>query len=300
MKQLLAFLASLFGGGKKKKPPVIIVPPVIVPEWRLNWPDRRPIAAIYLASTDNQHIPGNKRWRFEFNRENLMADADRTVAIIRDMNAQGMILWDVESQEWPHPISYIGDPELLPTFAPEMDALADEYFTRFKPARIGICIRPTRIVWINGEPRQVSVDSPITELRRKIAYAKTRWGCTLFYLDSNVHPGAAGIDASKGGNLIPWDVCAALARENPDCLIIPEHRDFEHFKYTAPYYTWTNKEVPLLSPEHRTLLPNSFLVAAVNAETPSIEESVKQGNIMLFAGWYNDPNNKRIKQAYNT
>ena len=48
------------------------------------------------------------------------------------MNAQGMITWDIEGQEYPHATSYIGDPRKVSLLAPEMEPMADAYFAKFR------------------------------------------------------------------------------------------------------------------------------------------------------------------------
>src|ERR1700730_13919166 len=107
----------------------------------LDWNDRRPIGAIYLAR-DNTKWSSNPRGWFNdpkidvFSPEGLrafqtrlMKYADDSVALLRAMNAQGMIVWDIEGEEFAHPeASYVGDPVLLFRIAPEMELFADEFF----------------------------------------------------------------------------------------------------------------------------------------------------------------------------
>src|ERR1700716_554074 len=99
----------------------------------LDWNDRRPIGSIYLAR-DNTKWPSNPRGWFDdpktdvFSPEGLRAFqtrlikyADDSVALLKAMNAQGTIVWDIEGEEFAHPeASYVGDPVLLFRIAPEM------------------------------------------------------------------------------------------------------------------------------------------------------------------------------------
>ena len=108
-----------------------------------------------------------------------MRYAEASVAVLKDVAAQGMILWDPEGQEMPHAISYLGDPRIIPQAAPEMDAVADEFFRKFRAAglKVGVCIRPSRIVSNHkGGWDHVQVDDHVAELADKIAYAKRRLG----------------------------------------------------------------------------------------------------------------------------
>ena len=63
------------------------------------------------------------------------------------MNAQGFVFWDPEGSENPHPITYIDDPRLSKTLAPEFDEITDAYFKVLKDVglRTGVCIRPTQV-----------------------------------------------------------------------------------------------------------------------------------------------------------
>lgn len=207
----------------------------------LNWPDRRAIGYAMLSSTV-PHPAGGKNERGWFSddpnvdvttesgrerfRAELMTYADVCIQCLKDMNAQGVITWDIEGQQYPHATSYVGDPTMLAQVAPEMEPVADEYFKKFRDAglRVGVCIRPQQLV-VNGQSaRQEEVADPVAQLNRKIAYAKKRWDCTLFYVDSNGDPNS------------PYDahIFKKVAEANPTCLIIPEHQNTLYYAYTAP------------------------------------------------------------------
>ncbi|MBV9106365.1 MAG: hypothetical protein JO313_10120, partial [Verrucomicrobia bacterium] len=99
----------------------------------LEWNDRRPIGSIFLAR-NNMKWSSNPRGWFNDPKLNvfspeglrafrcrLMSYADNSVALLQAMNAQGMIVWDIEGEEFAHPdASYVGDPVLLFRIAPEM------------------------------------------------------------------------------------------------------------------------------------------------------------------------------------
>src|SRR5260370_27549469 len=88
-----------------------------------------------------------------------------------------------------------GDQRPVPSFAPEMEfksnggkSAIDEYFEKFRAAglKVGVCIRPQQITMVDGQPvHQAAVDENAVQiLGERLAYAKQRWGCTLFYVDS--------------------------------------------------------------------------------------------------------------------
>ena len=51
-------------------------------------------------------------------REELLKLADKSIKVLKDVNAQGMITWDPEGQEF-LASCYYGDPRLTPVLAPE-------------------------------------------------------------------------------------------------------------------------------------------------------------------------------------
>jgi len=124
----------------------------------LVWKDRRPIGALFIG---NGYGPPNnpRNWfkdakldvrteqgRAEL-RERMMAHAERCIKVLKSTNAQGMVLWDPEGGENPHPTTYIGDPRMVPLVAPEMADIYPDYFKKFTDAglRAGVCIRPSQV-----------------------------------------------------------------------------------------------------------------------------------------------------------
>jgi hypothetical protein len=125
---------------------------------RLAWTDRRPVGAIFIGKgrgPDNN--PRNwfgakdldartEEGRAELHKR-MMEHADRCIRVLKETNAQGMVLWDPEGGENPHPTTYIGDPRMVQVVAPEMVDIYPDYFQRFLDAglRTGVCIRPSQV-----------------------------------------------------------------------------------------------------------------------------------------------------------
>ncbi len=273
---------------------------------RLKWKDRRPVGTVFLSTT-GLNLPKNPRgWlldksldvttkagREEFRRRILQL-ADSTVAILRGMNAQGAITWDIEGQEFPA-ASYAGDPRLFDRLAPEMAGVADEYFRRIRDAgfRVGVCVRPQQIVFDQSQhASEREVADPGRLLEDKIRWAHDRWGATLFFVDSN------------GGPSRPLDagVLEKVAAAFPDVLLVPEHKNVRYFAFSAPYFSLRDGLVSTPA-VIRSVYPNAF--SFVNTADGPIEKhreelssAVKQGDVLLYRSWYADPANAEVRSLY--
>ncbi len=274
----------------------------------LVWPDRRPIASLVLATSGAGWSKNPRGWFIDPSVDVTTADgleqfhqrvlqwADTSIGVMRSMRAQGMVTWDIEGEQYPQRTSYIGDPRLVDRLAPEMTGVIDEYFRRFRAAgfRIGVTVRPQQLaVAADGKSaRQELTRDPAQVLIDKIQYARTRWGATLFYVDSN--RGSTG--------LIPLDpdVFARVASAVPGILLIPEHARPRYFAITAPYSDVRDRiwGTPRLI---RLLYPASFSVinladGDLSGKRGEIVRQLAAGDIAMFRGWFPDPANHRIRE----
>jgi hypothetical protein len=281
--------------------------------FQVNWKDHRPIGAIFLASSGINVATNPRRWILNYGeidittekgktafREALLKHADKSIKALEDTNAQGMITWDPEGQEFLGSV-YYGDPRLVPTLAPEMEfknngakSVIDEYFEKFRAAglKVGVCIRPQQIAMIDGKPVHQAVEDEhvVQILRDKIAYAKQRWGCTLFYVDST---------ATMNGALNP-DIFKALADAYPDVLLIPENESMRYFAYSAPFNSYMHHQITSTPVGARLVYPKAFSVlmapdGARPEDHDALVAAVRRGDILLFNGWYET---KQIKKLY--
>ena len=275
----------------------------------LNWADRRPIGALFLASASDGHPANNARgWfyndksvdlqsaegRAKF-RARVLDFARESVKELKNVGAQGMITWDIEGQQFPHSTSYIGDPRLLARLAPEMEPIADDYFRVFRDAglKVGVCVRPQQLTFdADGKPDQKAVADEAAILIDKIIYAKTRWGATLFYVDSN------------GGPFDPTDaeIFRRVAARFPDVLLMPEHQNLKYQAYTAPYndLRFENSVTP---DDARTAYPRAFSVingeaAQLTARHDELVRAVRNGDILVFNAWFDSDEGKLVKSIY--
>lgn len=182
----------------------------------LNWPDRRPIASLHLSGpTSPDYATNPEGWFNDSSSVNVTTQAGLdsfgsellqyaidSLPYLQSENAQGMIVWDIEGQEWAQPTTYIGDASLAfnttiqnavnVTYANGTNAvvtpmgydytgqyslrdangnpepLINQFFQIFSNAgyRVGVTIRPTQITFSNGVPVQ-STANEVTELEQK-------------------------------------------------------------------------------------------------------------------------------------
>jgi hypothetical protein len=284
--------------------------------FQLKWQDHRPIGAIFLASSGINVATNPRRWIMNGGeidvtndkgkaafRAALLKFADNSVQVLKDTGAQGMITWDPEGQEFLGEC-YYGDPHLVPTLAPEMEfkndgvkSAIDEYFEKFRAAglRTGVCIRPQQIAMVDGKPvhRAAEDETASKILRERIAYAKERWGCTLFYVDSTV----------TAHTWINPDVFRAVADTYPDVLLIPENESMRYFAYAAPLNSYQHHRITSTPVGARMVYPKAFSVLmAADGDRPedhdALLNAVRHGDILLFNSWYMNEGAMKVKKIY--
>ena len=284
--------------------------------FQVDWKDRRPIGAIFLAGAQI-NVPSNpRRWIMNSGeidvtndkgkaafRAALLKLADNSVQILKDIGAQGMITWDPEGEEFIGDC-YYGNPRLVPTLAPEMEfkndgakSAIDEYFEKFRAAglKVGVCVRPQQIAIVDGRPRHQDAEDEhaVQILRERIAYAKQRWGCTLFYVDST----------TTAYTWINPDVFKAVADAYPDVLLIPENESMRYFAYSAPLNSYMHHKITSTPVGARLVYPKAFSVLmAPSGDQPedhaSLLDAVRHGDILLFNCWYMSDGAEKIKKIY--
>ena len=288
-----------FPRGKKKKLLLYLLIPVAVLillaiwiVWPMgpHWTDRRPIGVLFLASNYHSSSTNPRGWfndkslnftgtnGTELFRKALLNYTDTSITNLKRLSAQGVIVWDLEGEEFPHKTSFIGDPRLLGQLAPEMAPVANEFFKRLKDAglKVGVTIRPQELVF-EGIPHQEAVLNFKRVLLEKIDYAHTNWGATLFYLDSN------------SSILRPDEVLQLreLAAERPDILLIPEHHYLPYWAFSAPYVSLRKGNADITTRLARKIFPGSFEVLDIaDASSDEVATSWHKGDIILFRAWY--------------
>lgn len=314
------------------------------------WKDHRAIGALHLPSGGGGSSSNPRNWfqlkdldvkseagKADF-RKRMLEYADRAVKALKEIDAQGGIVWNLEGEENPHPISYIGDPRMVKTLAPEMDEAADEFFRKFLDAglRTGVTLRPSQ-VYLNEEKKKWDHGTgsdggpgrgndyqklrpeglpwwrffPVVErLCDKIAYAKKRWGCTLFYVDTNGTWQPTGEDGKFQWLLLTADTWKRIKERHPDVLLIPElvhgdgHYHAAQWAFCATYMELDYGGVWVTPRYARDLFPGAFSVInmkdakSYDARRADLVAGVKRGDILLFRGWFSCSVNPKVKSIY--
>jgi hypothetical protein len=263
------------------------------------WTDRRPITALHLCGSQFK-LPDNPQgWNWAMLRDNtpqLDEYADAAIEIMIRLNAQGCIAWDLCGLADYDTAGYLGSPDIAATINPQLAAAYDKFFRKIRYAgyqlKVGVCIRAGEF---NPATKQLE-DSPDPYLtaKRKVAYARGRWGCRLYYVDTN-------FNGAWGGGLLPSTVFARLRKAFPDCLFIIEHT----YQTLAPSHVsvydrsqWLNA-VPYVElrgggfgPPDEVLadIPGAFNVINVSAgdirgNAAALKTAFKAGNIPMVNGW---------------
>jgi hypothetical protein len=214
-----------------------------------------------------------------------------------------MITWDPEGQQYPSAAFY-GDPRLAGVLAPETElqgdtmlGALDEYFEKFRDAGFatGILIRPQAISMKDATPVQTAVANPRDELLEKIEYARSRWGCTIFYVDSS-YDAAGALSA---------DVFRQVLERHPDILLLPENEVFRHFAYAAPLNSFHHHGVTSTPAGVREVYPEAFSALMVTtteekmrAGRDALLDAVRQGDVLIVNAWYAGKHTEFVKGIY--
>lgn len=268
----------------------------------LTWPDRRPIfraffggglpkdAAVANLKNPDAVVPPQPDEKFH---AMLLKKIDGLIESAHMVDAQGMVLWDLEGGTFPHAITYIGDPRLVRLLNPQMDLFSDEAIKKLKDAglRVGITLRPSRVVYDaekNSARHLHTGVEPLSELEAKIDYAKQRWGCTIFYVDTNFFWRPYGPDKKFQSGRLTSDLWRKLRTKYPDTLFIPEFTATGDYASVAGYgeADMGDYGMPAMA---KALYPDAFRVIVIEDADPSEKfdrfvEALKNRNCLMTFG----------------
>ena len=282
----------------------------------LNWPDRRPIVRSFIGDwlpqrTDPPSMDVPKAEANADFRKKVLQAADGLLATIKAADAQGFILWNVEGG--PGSIKYVGDPHMVDILCPEMSAVADEFFKKFIDANVrpGLCLRPSHIEVrpdASGHPQYVHThtpgENPVEVLCGKISYARKRWGCTIFYIDTNCVYRKRGSDEKVTSALMSAEQWDQICARNPGVLLVPEHSYIRYYTSSAGY-DQQDMGCTVSPPIVKQTWPGAFKCVTIDVPAlrgwDTLVRMCQGGDVILFDG--GDQNirnvtNARIEAAY--
>ncbi|MGI4790086.1 MAG: malectin domain-containing carbohydrate-binding protein [Janthinobacterium lividum] len=299
--------------------------------FQLQWDDRRLLAQDVLASSpaddqpQNQNPASNPRgWQswwcgVDFTqpasiaypkfRTQLLKFAQLSIQELKNRNAQGVIFWDLEGEQYSQPThTYVGDPALIAALAPEMEyqdssGKTDDLFLQaFRNAglKVGVCIRPQQVVFdSSSRPTQTEAVQAGTTiaavLQNKIAYAQNRWQCSLFYVDTTVDP---------SGNLYDPTPFQQTAAAYPNILLIPEESSARYSSFSAPFQDFSSHGITRTNPQIYSVYPGAWssVFAATGNVTNNVADfqaGISNGDTMMLHGWPDgSQNNAQIQSIY--
>lgn len=266
------------------------------------WTDRHPIGILHTSDSGFISASNPAGWLFDQSRglrSGMMTYAARSIEVLKRIDAQGMIVWDLEGMRYPK-AAYLGAPDIVLDINREYgDGVLDEFFHYYTLADIvtGLLIRPDEPMfdtenntWVNT----VSAD-PFQTLLRKATYAHKRWKCRIFYVDTNMY------DYRRSGELIPATTFERLHKALPDCLWIPEHMkepggddiDYSYYQSTAPYMELRNGSVGTPTRVYGEV-KDAFGVLNVTGgrireNREVLRSSLSIGDILMVDGWWDNP-----------
>lgn len=257
VQKLLSIVTAVFGGvmlaSAQSRP--------IWQTWKLKtWTDRRPIGLVGMCFNNQFTITNPNGWNWggvnDLGGQTGWAKAaisfmKGVIAHCLGMGAQGIIVWDIEGEPkvLHGPAIFLGDPRVASTTAPEMNtpglagnsaagipstqSVSDYLFTLVRAAglKTGVMTRAQLLnLAANTQTTYSSTLHGVTDLESKMDYANTRWGCTMFYLDSN--------DVGQPGYIQQVHI------DRPQYLISPEHWGNDQANGLSPSATTQNQFVP--------------------------------------------------------
>jgi hypothetical protein len=272
---------------------------------KFTWRDRRPIAALHVASSGHTSTMNPSGYLFDLSLNVQDRDemtrrfheyAKGAIETMKSFNAQGGIIWEIDGCRYG---SYLGCPDLALTLNPEMYGIVNEFFSTFRVNgfKMGVCIRPGEFDFVQG--KLVPPRDYFTNLLVKARYARETWKCRLFYVDTNFENcGQQVLDAYGhlvDPPLLPAILFARLHQALPDCLFIPEHENVDYHLWTAPYRELRMSETG--TPANiRENVSNAFSVLflsdgnidgeLIRENASEIKASLARGDIAMVNGWF--------------
>ena len=249
----------------------------------LKWADRRPVLRLFFGGglpkeqananlKDPDKVkPPESDPKF---RERVLKRVTSTVDAAKAANAQAVIFWDLEGETYPHATTYIGDPRHIRLLNPQMDLVIDEAMKLLTDAgiKVGVTLRPSHVVYDaekNSAKHKHEGYDPFEELDAKVTYAKKRWGCRIFYVDTDFFWRPYGREKKWQSGQLTSALWKQLLTKYPDTLFVPEFANYADYAYVAGYGEADMGDYA--TPELvRAIWPDAFRVLVIEDADPYV------------------------------
>src|ERR1700730_17038658 len=139
----------------------------------VNWPDRRPVMAWFISDYTKRSATNPRGYLQDPTidisntaafQTRVLSQAQGIISQIkaRPVQPQGIVIWDLEGQEFIQATTYVGDPRVLSNgYAQEMNGVAGQLFALFKSAglKVGLTLRPQYLNWGTTLPATCRYDA---------------------------------------------------------------------------------------------------------------------------------------------
>ena len=284
---------------------------------QLYWPDRRPIGAMFTASTGTEFWPTNPNGMLRDPNLNVYTTNGKIELRARleemtrnsinralEKNSQGIVIWNIEGNQYSHEpwwIGYAGAPQHVDEIAPELafapngEKTVDMMFRMMREAglRSGMTIRPEKLVrglggWV--QEVQPTEEGKYQVMLEKIRYAQARWGCSIFYIDV--------LEA------IEVNVVQRLQAALPDVLLIPEHELQRTYAYAGAWLSTETAEQWQTPTAVDAFYPGAFSAVGAFKSEPTqqsyllLKAAVARGDLLLAHSWWDAPMTQQVNNIY--
>ena len=140
---------------------VIAKAQAVIAPYKLNWPDRRPLGMLMRNGITDPTA--------------LIKHCNDATDIVVKAGGQGWIFWDAGTS------AYDGDPRLSGIDLAAFDTLFA--YAKSQGLVTGICLRADKVGTVYGIKN--SDDAIAAQMIATAQFANQRWGCMVFYVDSN-------------------------------------------------------------------------------------------------------------------
>jgi hypothetical protein len=177
-----------------------------------------------------------------------------------------------------------------------MDVIVDRVMARLRAAgfAVGVVVRTEEATaTATGAWTLRPQTNPLPDVQAKIAYARNRWGATIFPV------------LGDGGNAVTMTtLCRRITAASPDVLLIPTGADVDTWRWGAPWNNPAQSPTGITSETARQSISGAFAVIAplevayLKQHHDELVQAVAKGDVMTFRAWTRNAEQPLVKAIY--